>query len=242
MTTSLAATLAAVETTVDYIRASTDAPLDDGWISCATLLDDPARLGLLMAETGTGRDSRDRQVSASLFVQGYAFRIPSVALAAYALGRDRPSVAATTTAFRIARHRPAAVAYLDPEARSTGADELAAEVAEHMGALIDATRAEVQVGERLLWGNVAASFAVAFRAVEGAVAAGDRASVQRRAADFFAAADPWLGGLGRFVTVERETGDQWLWERSNCCLWYRTADDRMCDDCSLLRQDTRTAP
>jgi hypothetical protein len=76
---------------------------------------------------------------------------------------------------------------------------------------------------------VAASCAVAFRAVEGETH--DRA-VRERAAAFFAAAGH-LQGLGGFSTLEHAGREGWYWDRTSCCLWYRTADGRLCDDCSL---------
>jgi hypothetical protein len=111
--------------------------------------------------------------------------------------------------------------------------------------LIDAVRARITVGERLLWGDVAASMAVIFRAVEGAVGARDeRLAVRQRADAFFDRAGDRLRGLGAFELVgEPDTpapgADGWFWGRTNCCLWYRTSNGRLCDDCSLLDPEER---
>jgi hypothetical protein len=150
-------------------------------------------------------------------------------------------VGADTTAFRIARDRPSAVAYLDPV---PAVDDVTDEVLEHLSALISSVRARITVGERLLWGDVAASLAVIFRAVEGAVATRDeRLAVRARADAFFDRADETLGGLGSFELVDGPghdgAVDGWFWARTNCCLWYRTSDGRLCDDCSLLDADDR---
>jgi hypothetical protein len=243
-------TFAAVEGTVDYIRASTSAPADDGWMRCDGLVDDPRLLVDLVATTGRGRGTDEPQVAASLFVQGYAFRVPSVAVAAHALGLPRPSLALDATAFRIARHRPAGVAHLDPRPAPSGRAAVVDDVLGHLDAVIRATRAHVTVGERLLWGNAAASLAVVFRAVEGALADHDQRRAVRRSADAFFAADPRLRGVGAFEVVGEPPDDGWFWARTNCCLWYRTADEqpergqsgnRMCDDCSLLDPAARVA-
>jgi hypothetical protein len=48
------------------------------------------------------------------------------------------------------------------------------------------------------------------------------------------AASPWWHDLGQITTVAGEARTGWYWDRTNCCLWYRTAPGRWCDDCSLL--------
>ena len=228
----LAAVLARVEGTVSYLRAATTAPADEGWIGCADLLADGELLTRLVTDTGAGRHAPDAQVAASLFAQGYAFRVPSVALAAYALGLPVPSTRPEHTAIRIARHRPAALAILDDELLPP--DDPAAVVEQlidgHLAPFTQAVHEVVTIGERLLWGNVATSCAVAFRAVEGETHEPD---VRRRAEAFFAAAGPRLAGLGGFHTLDHAGRQGWYWDRTNCCLWYRTADGRYCDDCSL---------
>jgi ferric iron reductase protein FhuF len=236
----LQATFDAVEAKVGYLRASTTAPADDGWLRCHELIADPGALAELIRSTGEGRGAHEAQVAASLFVQGYAFRIPSVALAAYALGLDRPRLDPASTATKIGRNRPAAVAYLDPDPGPHGPAALAGELLDHLGALIAAVRSEITIGERILWGNVAASVATAFRAVEGE--SPERRDAIRDSADaFFAAASPQLAGLGEFVLVDGPDRQGWFWQRTNCCLWYQTADGTMCDDCSLLDPDERLA-
>ncbi len=227
----LAAVLARVESVVSYLRASTAAPADDGWIGCADLLADADLLTRLVTDTGAGRHAPDAQVAASLFAQGYAFRVAGVALAAYALGLPVPSTRPEDTAIRIARHRPAALAIT---AGALTANEPAAVVEQviddHLDPFVAAVHEVVTIGERLLWGNVATSCAVAFRAVEGET---HDPAVRRRAEAWFAAAGPRLAGLGGFHLLEHAGRQGWYWDRTNCCLWYRTADGRFCDDCSL---------
>ena len=174
-------------------------------------------------------------MAASLFVQAYAFRVPSVALGAFALGLPTPCIAPGMTAIAIARHRPAQVAYLNSQLDEPDATTLAQAIADHLGQLLAAIRSVINVGERLLWGNVAASCATAFRAIEGASVEKDRPSIRTRAEAFFQAAD--FGGFasaGRFETVEEGTKNGWYWTRTNCCLWYQTTSGSRCDDCSLF--------
>ena len=237
--TALGPILTAVNERVSYLRSATAAPATDGWIQSGDLVRGGPLLAGLIATTGEGRATTDPQVGASLFVQGYAFRIAGVALAAYALGYDTPSTAASVTAIQIARHRPAAIAYLDPVPQPSDPVRCTEELlGGHLAEFVRAVRGEVTVGERLLWGNIAASCAVAFRAVEGA-SADDAPRIRERAETWFAAAQPWLRGLGEFVTVDAGARQGWFWARTNCCLWYQTAGASMCDDCSLLDPDAR---
>jgi hypothetical protein len=227
------AVLDAVRARVSYLRAATEAPADDGWIACASLCAGEPQLYEIIAATGEGRGAHEAQVAASLFTQAYAFRVGGVALAAYALGLPPPSTAPATTAILLARHRPSSIAHLDPVLRAGTADQLVADLLDdHLRPFVEAVRRQITVGERLLWGNVATSCAVAFRAVEGESGA-DAPAVRARAAAFFAAAGERLESLGGFVTLHGRQRDGWFWERTNCCLWYQASGGQLCDDCSL---------
>lgn len=233
MTKQLDDVVAAVKARVSYLRCSNDAPPADGWISCADLIADPDRLRAEMDRTATGRGTDDLQVAASLYAQAYAFRVPSIAVAAFALGLPTPSTAPEVTAIRIARHRPAELAITNPDCAPTDADRLAHELLDgHLAAFIATVRATTRIGERLLWGNVAASIATIFRAVQSTGPLGDPI-VRDRAVEFHRAAAPWLGGLGDYSTVEVPGAVGWHWNRTSCCLWYQTTSGSYCDDCSL---------
>lgn len=223
----------AVRARVSYLRCTTDAEADrDGWIGCAELISDPARLAREIDATAEGRRSTDPQVLASLFVQAYAFRIPSIAVAAWAIGLPSPSTAPESTLMRITRSRPGEVAVLDDRLRQHDAASLATEVIDHhLAPLIATARAATRVGARLLWGNVAASIATIFRAVQSSGPLGDQ-TVRDRATDFFAAATQ-LDRLGAWSTIEVPGALGWYWDRTACCLWYQTASASLCDDCSL---------
>jgi hypothetical protein len=94
------------------------------------------------------------------------------------------------------------------------------------------------VGERLLWGNASASCASAFRSVEAAVA--DPLPVRADAEAFFAAV-PEFTGLGAFVVLGAGDRQGWFFERTNCCLYYRTEAAITCDDCSRTPRGERRA-
>ncbi len=107
----------------------------------------------------------------------------------------------------------------------------------HLRPFMASLREATTIGDRLLRGNVAASCAAAFRAVEGAARdrddVGERAAVRRRAEAFFDLAD-WLDGAGCFERVEVDGTDGWFWTRTSCCLYYKVSSGATCDDCSLI--------
>lgn len=233
MTVQLDEVISAVQARVSYLRCSSDAPAADGWISCADLIADPDRLRAEVDATAAGRGTEDPQVAASLYAQAYAFRVPSIAVAAYALGLPVPSSAPASIAIRIARHRPAELAITDPCCTPTDADRLAHALFDgHIVPFIAAVRATTRIGERLLWGNVAASIATIFRAVQSSAPVGD-SNARERAVEFRRAATPWLDGLGAYSTIEVPKAVGWYWNRTSCCLWYQTTSGSYCDDCSL---------
>ena len=221
-----------VQARVSYLRCSTTAPTDDGWILCADLIADPERLRAEIGSTAAGRGTDDPQVAASLYAQSYAFRVPSIAVAAFALDLPIPSTDPAVTAVRLGRHRPAEVAILDPSCRRMDAAAFAEELLEcHLVPFVAAIRAATRIGERLLWGNIAASLATIFRALD-AGPHGD-AAVRDWAAEFEAATSVRLAGLGAYSTIVTPGASGWFWTRTNCCLWYQTASGFYCDDCSL---------
>lgn len=242
--TELTDVLDAVQARVSYLRCHTDAVAGhDGWSSCAELIADPVRMRAEIDATAAGRGTDDPQVLASVYAQSYAFRIPSVAVAAWALGLPVPSTAPDTTLVRITRHRPGELATTDHDVRELSAAELVHDVVDrHLEPFLASVRAGTRIGERLLWGNVAASITTIFRAVQSSgansPATGD-AAVRARADEFFAAA-PRLAAQGRWSTLTVPGALGWYWDRSSCCLWYQTSGGSMCDDCSLADDDERT--
>jgi iron complex transport system ATP-binding protein len=229
---TVADSLTAVAAVVPYLRASTATDGDD-WYACDALVTDPSVLTEVIDRAMPGFGTDDPAVAASLFAQAYAFRVAGVALAAYALGLPVPDVAPNTTAVRIDKPRPSQVAHLAPDAQIVSAAELSARlVTGHLEPFVAAVHAAYTVGERLLYGNVAASCAVAFRAVEGA-STEHRAEVRTRA-EAFVATTPSFAGLGGFRIVRAGDREGWYWDRTSCCLWFRTPAEHYCDNCSLL--------
>jgi ferric iron reductase protein FhuF len=245
-----------VAAAVPYLRAECGSRRGGAWLSCTELNTDRTFLRDTILSTAQGRGTTDPVVAASLFAQAYAFRVAGVALASYVLTRRVPDVGADQLAVGIARSRPSTVAFLRPCRAGVTDDPARCDVrvygeralltwfvhrlvAGHLRPFVDAVRDVVDVGERLLWGNAAASCAVALRAVEGAFS--DPVRVRTDAEAFFAAV-PEFAGLGGFVMLEAGDRQGWFYERTNCCLYYQTRAAVTCDDCSrVLRADRRAA-
>lgn len=227
-----------VTSTVDYLRVDVGAGTGEtDWLPCAPLVLDPAALGDLSRATAAGRGTDRADVAMSLLVQGYAFRIASIAIGVWFLGDAVLDVSPARTAIAIGRDRPNAVRLVRPRLVAA-ADPLAALHTElvdgHLAPLVASAHSACRVGEALLWSNVGASCASAFGAFMGPLP--DRhEEIRERSGAFFAAARGELAGSGQVVAV----GTAWAWERKACCLWYRTTDGSRCADCSLWSDDER---
>ncbi len=237
MIADLEEVLAAVGSRVAHLRASTGEPPagEEGWCDCDAIT--AADLDEAIDGAGPPGDG-DRQVAASLLVQSYAHRVGAVSLAAYAVGLPWPSPAASATSVRLAGGRARALRFRSGELGHAGDVQslLDAAFASHLVPFVSIVRASWRLGERLVWANVAASCAAAFRAVEGSARDrgddGERAAIRRRAAELFGRAQ-WLAGTGCFDAASTE----WVWQRAACCLWYRTSAGRTCEGCSLRRRE-----
>lgn len=236
--TSAIEVLDRVTSTIDYLRVAVGEGLAaSDWLPCERLVSDPDALGALARATAAGRGTERDDVAMSLLVQGYAFRIASVAIGIWFLGEAVLDVSPAGTAISIGRDRPDAVHFDDLRLITTD-DPLATLHAElvdgHLGPLVASAHDACRVGEALLWSNVGASCASAFGAFMGPLP--DRhEEIRDRAEAFFSAARPELARSGRVVPV----GTAWAWERNACCLWYRTSGGSRCADCSLWSHEER---
>ena len=225
--------LRAVADHVPYLAAAT-VTAGDKWVGCAALLADPGLLVDVVRDTKSGFGTSDDAVAASLFVEAYAFRVGGAPLVAYALDLPVPDPAPTAVSVRIDKPRPSAVAYLGADLARLDAEALAHELVEtHLRPFVDSVHRYFALGERNLLGNVAAACAVAFRACESSAGV-DRARVRDRAGEFFDSCHAHFDGLGGFTVVTHAGREGWYWDRTSCCLWFRTSGSQLCDNCSLI--------
>ena len=111
----IAAALDRVLGTVGYLRVTvgarpegSDGP-DGGWLPCGPLVEDADHLLAVVRSTAPGRGVDRDDVAMSLFVQGYAFRIASVAIGTWLLDDVVVDVDPAITAIALGRHRPNAL-------------------------------------------------------------------------------------------------------------------------------------
>lgn len=231
--------VARLTATVDYLRIATGEDREREWLACSPIVTAPDDLLDLVRGTAAGRGTDRDDVATSLFVQGYAFRIASVAIGAWVVADAVLDVDHRSTDIAIGRHRPNAVRLRTP-ALVAADDPLGALhatlVDDHLALLVATAHASCRVGEALLWANVAAGCASSFGAFVEPLA-DRRLELRDRVESFFASARPELARGGRVVRV----GDRWAWERTACCLWYQTDGGFRCEDCSLWTPAERAA-
>ncbi len=219
--TTLTEVAAAVEAAASYLTLATTPRPSEGWLSCAGLLGDPGAVRRSVAATASGRGTDDLRVLGSLWQQSYAFRVPSVVVAAHALGLPLPTTDPARTWVRLAGHRPGQVGVDDPDLHpDPGVGALAEQVVSgHLQPLAEVVHEAVGTPRTVLAGNTASCLVRVFAAVDRLPAAGS----------FLAAAARSLPDVGGWVG---EPGAA-RWRRASCCLWFRTSEGGYCDDCVI---------
>lgn len=226
---------------VDYLRVSIGSaqPLES-WLACEPLVSDPEHLRAVVRSTASERRTHAEQVAMSLFVQGYSFRIASLAIGGWLLDGVVLDLDPATTSIALGRGRPNAVRLATARLVDGGGASIetlhTVLIAGHLAPLVDTAHRACRVGEVLLWGNVGASCAASFGAFMEPFPY-RRVEIRDRVRSFFASARPEVARSGQVVTV----GSRWAWERKACCLWYQTPAGFRCADCSLWSTEERSA-
>ena len=222
---------------------------DGQWMKCGELLANPEWLEATVRSSGSRLGTGSAAVAASLFVLGYSYRVVALAVSCMLMGAAIPSSDPQAFAVAISSGRPSMVTYCEPRALALAEGripspaifaerELVGEglgfivgdaVEGHLRLLVEAVCSRIRVGHRLLWGNVAASSAVAFRTMEGTLGEWVKPIGER----FFEIAPSELQGQGNFLSLEHAGRSGWYWERRNCCLNDRLPKGTRCGDCSL---------
>jgi iron complex transport system ATP-binding protein len=239
--------LAVVSGVASFLRWRCDGPGAEpgpGELDCAVLARDAGAVAAAVADSADGRGSDDPQVAASLWWQGYAYRVAGTALACWLMTGTAPDVRAAGMAVGIARSRPSSVVYRPASAAggpgaTTDLDTFVDWLFPgHLDPVAATLRAGTRIGAALVWGNVAAACASGAGAVREAAGP----AWHPRLDAFLAAAPHGLAGLGAWAPTPDRRG--WAFHRRTCCLWWKTAvsGGALCADCSLHRSDdTRTS-
>jgi hypothetical protein len=222
---------------------------DRQWMRCDELLFNPDWLEATVRGSGGRLGTGSAPVAASLFVLGYSYRVVTLAVSCMLMGGAIPSSDPKVLAVAMSSGRPSLVTYCEPralvlaEGRAPGPATFADRdlVDEALGfivgdaiegnlrLLVDAVCSRIRVGHRLLWGNVAASSAVAFRTMEGTLGEWVKSIGER----FFEIVPNDMQEQGNFLSLEHAGRSGWYWERRNCCLNDRVPKGIRCGDCSL---------
>jgi hypothetical protein len=222
---------------------------DREWMKCDELLANPDWLEATVRGSGRRLGTGSAPVAASLFVLGFSYRVVTLAVSCMLMGGAIPSSDPQAFAVAMSSGRPSLVTYCEPRAlvlaggRAPGPATFAGQdlvdealgfivgdaIEGHLRLLVEAVCSRIRVGHRLLWGNVAASSAVAFRTMEGTLGEWVKPIGER----FFEIAPSDLQGQGNFLSLEHAGRSGWYWERRNCCLNDRLPKGTRCGDCSL---------
>jgi ferric iron reductase protein FhuF len=200
-------------------------PLAPDELASATLAAEPDRLAAAVMDTAPGRGTEDPQVAASLWWQGYAYRVAGTTLGCWLLAGAAPDPAAEFLGVGISRARPSSVIWSDGAGTIEDLGVLVGRLfADHLDPVAASLRARFSIGGALLHGNVGAGIESALGAVRGADGA---PPLDERMADVRAA-------LPAAVTATVELTDAGHRRRA-CCLWWKTTEGtgRICADCSL---------
>lgn len=227
------AALEALAALVPFLRArrvgASAAAAAPGDLFGADLAADPDGLAAVVASSADGRGSDEPVVLASLWWQGYSYRVAGTTLAAWVVGGSAPDPAAAAgSGVGVARDRPSSLVVGSGAADIDDLDSLLGRLfADHLDLVAESLRARHAIGRRLLWGNAAASIASCLGAV--ACADGAPASLAARIDEVTAALPHDQLRLGTWVEPHRR------YRRTTCCLWWKTraADGALCEDCSL---------
>lgn len=222
---------------VDHLRIS-DGPLGEtGFTPCRGLLAEADHLREIVAEVGSRRGLERPDVAMSIFVQGYAYRVASIAIGVWLLDGVVLDVRPENMAIAVEDGHPVRIrfeAYRPAKGTADLANLHSVLVDQHLAALVEASTEAMRIGRPLLWSNIGSSSASSFGAFMTALP--DRwERIRTQAEEFFAAARPELKRSGSVVRV----GPVWAWERNACCLWYQVDNNEKCSDCSLWSRAVR---
>jgi ferric iron reductase protein FhuF len=225
--------LAAVTDVAGFLRWRVGDGLEPGEIACGDLAGDADLVARTVAESADGRGSDDPQVAASLWWQGYAYRVAGTALACWLLTGAAPDPSAENMAIGIARSRPSSVTYRCDEGSGDVATLVDRLFPGHLDRVAATLLAGHRLGTQLVWGDAAAACA----AGAGAVREAAGPAWHEHLGAFLAAAPHDLAGLGAWHPTGEPDG--WAYQRRTCCLWWKTttAAGALCADCSLRRTD-----
>lgn len=209
------------------------------WRSLRELSDPEVWPEIARAYAG-GLGSRHQPVGASCALQGLSGRVAGPLIAGWTAGGRVPTPAPETTWVHVEHGRSTAVALAErtPLLQHADGTELAADVVQRIAPLVAAVRASSPVVERVLWGNVGAACAGAWRQAHRRHR--DPDLIVAAEAFFAAPAWPWPPAI-RCETWSDidQSGPVFVHHRETCCLIHLAPDHAKCTPCSKLTENDR---
>lgn len=197
---------------------------DPTTVPLRALVEDRIALGRLVESVAGRLGTTDPVIAASILQQGWAARVTSILTGSWALGLSAPDLAAANLRCRPGVAPGQLVLVGDAELDRETSWRRAAD--DHLALLHRTLRTLCPIGDRLLWGNVAAAWAGSLTVL----AAQGRLDVREDDRRMWPIPDD-LSELGHWYPA-RPTP---RFRRSTCCLYERLPGAGRCGDCSLDR-------
>ncbi len=254
---TLAATLADVATLGERFALSTTAGPDT--VLATEFLDDDDLIDAAVAARGAALGSPAPGVAATLFLQGYAYRLAAPVLGAWVLHRRVPDVSAANVELAFHEGLPVDVRLVAdrvagspgdalPDAVLIEADDLVGEVVRVLldGRLMDLhdrLRQRHRLGATIARGALASQIGMALTHIDGhgpapwQQVAGDAVDLFRRTRDRIGGEGP----TGDVVVLDDGERVGMTWRRRTCCLVFCCAGREACGGCSRRTDDERAA-
>jgi ferric iron reductase protein FhuF len=229
----LAATLARISRIGEHFELGLEAR-GDGWVEASEVVRGGPELDRAISRLAawSGDPGKTRAIGSTFVLLYLRFVWPAVA--AFALERRVPDVAADNLLVRFNDHGwPSALALKEPR---TGAGLHETVIDRHAGPLVETIHTAFRTSLKVLWGNVAAAYALPlYWHVQ--LAAPDPGRVVRDANELLR--HERLHDKIRLSTVAHGGAEWTVHERRTCCLYWQLPAGSKCDDCPLVLAGAR---
>ncbi len=188
-----------------------------------------------------------RRIAASIALQHHGTRVAGLAIGSWALLGAVPSLSAEGLHVRFDQGRTTELWLPEPRRaepsspREPQLETLGRELFGHLRPVVDAVRRTAPLNTRRCWGNLAASCAGIFCALDRLVPPERTAEIRAHAAAFFAVPEWPVFGLVDWQVWGGPPSDGLCHERRTCCLIRDIPGKQPCESCSIRPPAERRA-